>query len=478
MKARSFSHVGITVSDFNKAVRFYWDVFGCPLVGVADTPPERVRSFFKVEGLFDMAQGGPQPSCKIGWIRVPGGAVLEIFEFQPQLSPSAIPWNKVGLTHISFNVRNLQGWHDYLVSQGVECVSKPERSPRGHSFFFAKDFDGNLIELMDLGYMYYVLAWLGPLGGWIFRRGVYKSITKVLLKPVARPSVRFGRPCRDGPSLSVSNASCDDACSYPRLCCLLPAVLPRASWNPSSFDVVSIKPNRTNQGIPVVAFQPGGRMIAGTSSSVRSSWSHTALEDLQLVNAPDWTATERFAIEARTADDTPTNTIRLMLRSMLADRFGFAAHQERRELPIYALTMARPDKRLGARLQPSGPECAPVSTAGGRAHAYHRRHPRHRETVPVGFGSFFRPTNLSGSDAGPYRSGLALGAQHHDGGVHTAAVVASGSSSVVDETGLRGAFDLDVIFAPEGLGGALVGPPPAAVSDAPSLFTALQDDLG
>ena len=73
MRARSFSHVGITVSDFNKAVRFYWDVFGCPLVGVADTPPERVRSFFGVEGA--------APSCKIGWIRVPGGGVLEIFEF-------------------------------------------------------------------------------------------------------------------------------------------------------------------------------------------------------------------------------------------------------------------------------------------------------------------------------------------------------------------------------------------------------------
>ena len=50
MKVRSFSHTGITVSDFNKAVQFYWDVFGCPLVGVADTPPDRVRSFFGVEG--------------------------------------------------------------------------------------------------------------------------------------------------------------------------------------------------------------------------------------------------------------------------------------------------------------------------------------------------------------------------------------------------------------------------------------------
>ena len=167
MKARSFSHIGITVSDFNKAVQFYWDVFGCPLVGVADTPPERVRSFFGIDA--------ERPTCKIGWIRVPGGATLEIFEFQPQLSPQAIPWNKVGLTHFSFNVRDTQKWYDYLVSKGVECLSKPEKSPRGHTFFFAKDFDGNLIEMIDLGYMYHVLGWLGPLGGWIFRRGMYKQ---------------------------------------------------------------------------------------------------------------------------------------------------------------------------------------------------------------------------------------------------------------------------------------------------------------
>ena len=97
MRVRSFSHCGITVSDFNKAVRFYWDVFRCPLVGVADTPSDRVRDFFGVDA--------DRPTCKIGWIRVPGGAVLEIFEFQPNQSPADILWNRVGLTHISFNVR-------------------------------------------------------------------------------------------------------------------------------------------------------------------------------------------------------------------------------------------------------------------------------------------------------------------------------------------------------------------------------------
>jgi catechol 2,3-dioxygenase-like lactoylglutathione lyase family enzyme len=167
MKARSFSHAGITVSDFNRAVRFYSDVFGCPLVGVADTPPDRVRGFFGVQG--------DEARCKIGWIRVPGGGVLEIFEFAPRQPPAEVRWNRVGLTHISFNVKDTQKWHDYLMSKGVEVLGQPERSPRGHTFFFAKDFDGNLIEIMDLGHMYHVLKWLGPLGGWLFRRGRYKD---------------------------------------------------------------------------------------------------------------------------------------------------------------------------------------------------------------------------------------------------------------------------------------------------------------
>ena len=168
MRARSFSHAGIAVSSFNAAVKFYWDVFRCPLVGVADQPPDRVRSFFGV------GRDAGAASCKVGWIRVPGGAVLEIFEFRPRQPPVDIPWNRVGLTHIAFNVRNTQKWYDYLVGKGVECVSRPERSPRGHTFFFARDMDGNLIELMDLGYMHHVLGWLGPLGGFLFRRGMYR----------------------------------------------------------------------------------------------------------------------------------------------------------------------------------------------------------------------------------------------------------------------------------------------------------------
>jgi len=164
---RSFNHTGITVADFNRAVRFYWDVFGCPLVGVSDAPQERVRTFFGVNA--------PSPSCKLGWIRVPGGAVLEIFQFQPGLLQADLVWNRAGLTHLCFNVRNIDKWHAYLLRKRVEIVSPPERSPHGHTLLFAKDPDGNLIELTDLRHMHYVLRWLGPLGGWLFRRGIVQD---------------------------------------------------------------------------------------------------------------------------------------------------------------------------------------------------------------------------------------------------------------------------------------------------------------
>src|SRR5688572_24574549 len=96
---------------------------------------------------------------------------------------------------------------------------------------------------------------------------------------------------------------------------LVPAILLAQAESRPSFDVVSIKPNRTNQGIPLVVFQPGGRMIAANVNIRQVILVAYGIDNLQLVDAPDWTASERFAIEARTTDTTPTNTIRLMLQS-------------------------------------------------------------------------------------------------------------------------------------------------------------------
>jgi uncharacterized protein (TIGR03435 family) len=256
----------------------------------------------------------------------------------------------------------------------------------------------------------------------------------------------------------------------------LPAVLLAQTESRPSFDVVSIKRNQTNQGIPAVAFQPGGRMIAGNVAVRDVILVAYGLEDVQLVNAPDWTSTERFAIEARTAADTPSPAIRLMLRSMLADRLGFVAHQERRDLPMFALTMARADKRLGPRARASGAECAPIQPPPGV--------PMPPPPPPPPAGGPAPMRIILAADEPPRRR---CGAAMAPGWISARSITMKELTRVLaqllrrpvnDETGLTGEFDLDMLFAPDSGAGALVGPPPTAVADAPSLPTALQDDLG
>jgi uncharacterized protein (TIGR03435 family) len=259
---------------------------------------------------------------------------------------------------------------------------------------------------------------------------------------------------------------------------LLPALVFAQTESRPSFDVVSIKPNRTNQGVPLVVFQPGGRVIAANVNIRQVILVAYGIENLQLVDAPDWTASERFAIEARTSDATPTNTIRLMLRSMLAERFNLVAHTERRDLPIVALTMARSDKRPGPQLRPSGPECAPIRPPEGVPM------PPPPPPPPAGAANA-APIRIILETDEPLRRRCGaiafpgwLAARSITMQEFTRPLMQLMRRQVIDETGLTGEFDLDLIFQPEGLGGALVGAPPPSVADAPELTTALRDELG
>jgi uncharacterized protein (TIGR03435 family) len=257
---------------------------------------------------------------------------------------------------------------------------------------------------------------------------------------------------------------------------LVPAILLAQAESRPSFDVVSIKPNRTSQGIPLVVFQPGGRLIAGNVVIRQVILVAYGLDDIQLVNAPDWTATDRFVIEARTSDATPSDSIRMMLRTMLAERFGFVARQERRELPMLALRMARSDKRLGPTLRASGPECAPLRPPEGVPMPPPPPPPPAGNTAPIRI-ILPRDEPLRRRCGAMLAPGW-LAARSITMQEFTSPLTQLMRRPVVDETGLTGEFDLDVIFQPEGVAGALVGPPPAAVSDAPGLTTALQDELG
>src|SRR5688572_30855163 len=65
------------------------------------------------------------------------------------------------------------------------------------------------------------------------------------------------------------------------------------------------------------------------------------------IAGPDWIKTARFDIEVKGRDEASQAQKMSMLRRLLAERFALKVHYEHRERPIYALVLARPDRRLG-----------------------------------------------------------------------------------------------------------------------------------
>jgi uncharacterized protein (TIGR03435 family) len=154
-------------------------------------------------------------------------------------------------------------------------------------------------------------------------------------------------------------------------------------------------------------------------------------------------------------------------RSLLVERFHLGVHNEAREMPIFALILARSDGKLGPRLHPSSTDCAALM-ASMRARGGPPAPPPPGERLPCGIRMF--PGNLSG--------GASTIAQL------TNVLARFVNRTVVDRTGLAGAFDLDLQWTPDqmpqGRGDPPPGLPPLPAIDpnGPSIFTAVQEQLG
>ena len=124
-----------------------------------------------------------------------------------------------------------------------------------------------------------------------------------------------------------------------------------------SFEVASVKPNKSGDTSGFIQRRPGGSFSVGNQTRQTLILFAYQIQAFQLVGAPESIKTERFDIVARAAADIPptpfggTPPESLMLRSLLEDRFRLAVHRETRELPIYALVPARTDGRPGPRLR-------------------------------------------------------------------------------------------------------------------------------
>jgi uncharacterized protein (TIGR03435 family) len=106
-----------------------------------------------------------------------------------------------------------------------------------------------------------------------------------------------------------------------------------------TFEVASVKVNRS--GLSGGALSSRANGFTAINETVRQLVIVAyGTEFFRVLGGPDWIASERFDVQARTATEVPVEDLRLMLRALLADRFRLVARTETRQLPIYELVVS------------------------------------------------------------------------------------------------------------------------------------------
>ncbi len=130
-------HVGITVSDLDRAVAFYTDTLGLD-----------VRAEFTVGGeAFADAVDVAGATGSFAHLDA-GGARIELVEYDPEATAGDPPeLNRPGAVHVGLSVDDLDAFHDGL--DGVETLSPPRTTDSGARILFVRDPEGNLIEVLE-----------------------------------------------------------------------------------------------------------------------------------------------------------------------------------------------------------------------------------------------------------------------------------------------------------------------------------------
>jgi len=242
------------------------------------------------------------------------------------------------------------------------------------------------------------------------------------------------------------------------------ALQAQAPVSPAAFDVSSVKPNKEG-GPSSVRVTPGG-MLTVTNNNlrniIRNAWNIT---NDQIAGGPDWLDSERFDITAKASVPFKQEEGRAMLQGLLAERFALKTHMETRELPVYLLVLARKDGALGPQMKKADIDCAALFaavTAGGKM----------PERLPNGNMPCGLNVRGNGGQGVVTGNGVAMEALARN-------LVGGVGRIVVDKTGLPGYYDLNMTFAQDSLPTAPAAPGAAAPDGAaPSLFTAMQEQLG
>src|SRR5581483_5706223 len=203
-----------------------------------------------------------------------------------------------------------------------------------------------------------------------------------------------------------------------------------------SFDAASVKVSATPDGHTSSHSGPGGVEMSNVTLRFLITRAYRIVDPE--VFGPAWIDEDRYNIIAKSPAGVPETQIPDMLRTLLAERFKLAVHREKRELPVYALGVAKKGPKL-TKADPTEPEPGMSSSYG---------------TVS---GRAVTMTRLAGFLAAPY---VNLGLP------------------VLDQTNLEGIFNFDLKWTPERpLDGKNENRAPDPNAP-PPLFIALEEQLG
>ena len=231
-----------------------------------------------------------------------------------------------------------------------------------------------------------------------------------------------------------------------------------------AFDIASIKANKSGDPRSTMTPQTGGRFTAYNATLSMLIRNAYQLPDHRIFGGPKWMDADRFDVLAKAEGNPPQEQVRLMLRTLLAERFKLRTREETRELPAYALVMARADGRSGPQLRRTEADCTglpslpPPGPGGSRSCGF--------------IGPAPGVSLASGQSTFAFR-GLTMEAFARFLGPMV-------RRDVADQTGLTGYFDGEFDFTVE-LGPP---PPPPGIPDPfdrqsfPSIFTVVQERLG
>ena len=208
-----------------------------------------------------------------------------------------------------------------------------------------------------------------------------------------------------------------------------------------SFDLASIRLSKpgsfTPPNIPFgpdEAYHPTGGLLKANFPLMAyiafayKLWLTQEQEKAMVAHLPKWVATDTFIIQAKVEGNPTKDQMRLMMQSLLTDRFKLALHFEPQEVPVLALSLVKPGK-LGPRLHPhaDGPPCDV----------------RNPDIFPFGCDGYNRRM-LSDHV-------IEVGSRNTTMGLLSGSLPMLGNLGrpVVDQTGLSGRFDFTLEWTPE-----------------------------